>query len=171
MSLLSPQMNKFLLMRSEVAIPSTLELKLLKGFYEHSDVIVFDLYKARLKYWDYEIIISRYGDLTGFEANTNRIHLDDYINTENFTISEVINIGFSLVQFIQNLWNHLRDDECTIILSSDLKSEFGSNASITFHKKRPNQILVDCLDDCPQAVFICNNSDSLQSISDALKIM
>lgn len=157
----NPQMNKFLLSRNNTPIPSILEHKVLEGFYEHSDAIVFDFYKDRLEHWDFDTVISRYGDLTGFEASTNRIHIDDYIDNENFTTNEIINIGFSLVQLVQNVWNKLRDDECSIILSSDLESEFGSNAALTFHKKRANEILMDSLDGCLQAVFICDNKDSI----------
>lgn len=161
MIVLNSQMNKFLLSRGNTPIPETLELKVLEGFYEHADSIVFAFYKDRLEHLDYNTVISRYGDLTGFEASTNRIHIDDYIHNENFTTNEIINIGFSLVQLVQNLWNKLRDDECSIILSSDLESDFGSNASLTFHKKRANEILMDSLDGCLQAVFICDNNDSI----------
>ncbi|RZF57045.1 hypothetical protein EXE30_01950 [Acinetobacter halotolerans] len=161
MIVLNHQMSEFLLSRGNTPIPETLELKILEGFYEHADTIVFAFYKDRLEHLDYDTVISRYGDLTGFEASTNRIHIDDYIHNENFTTNEIINIGFSLVQLVQNLWNKLRDDECSIILSSDLESDFGSNASLTFHKKRANEILMDSLDGCLQAVFICDNNDSI----------
>ncbi|RLZ10031.1 hypothetical protein EAH57_03295 [Acinetobacter sp. 2JN-4] len=161
MIVLNSQMSEFLLSRGNTPIPETLELKMLEGFYEHADTIVFAFYKDRLDHWDYDAVISRYGDLTGFEASTNRIHIDDYIHNENFTTNEIINIGFSLVQLVQNLWNKLRDDECSIILSSDLESDFGNNASLTFHKKRANEILMDSLDGCLQAVFICDNNDSI----------
>ncbi|MDR7017456.1 hypothetical protein [Acinetobacter sp. 3657] len=161
MIVLNSQMNEFFLSRGNTPIPETLELKVLEGFYEHADSIVFAFYKDRLEHLDYNTVISRYGDLTGFEASANGIHIDDYIDNQNFTTNEIINIGFSLVQLVQNLWNKLRDDECSIILSSDLESELGSNASLTFHKKRANEILMDSLDGCLQAVFICDNKDSI----------
>ena len=161
MIILNSQMNTFLLSRNDLPIPSILELKILEGFYEHSDAIVFNFYKDRLEQTDYADIANIYGDLTGFEASNNRIHIDDYIDNENYKMKDMIHIGFTLVELVQNLWNKLRDDECTIILSSDLESEFGSNASLTFHKKRVNEILMDSLNGCPQAIFICGNNDLL----------
>ena len=159
MILLSSQMNTFFLSRHDVPLPSLLELMILEGFYEDSNAIVFNFYKDRLEQVNYKAIADVYGDLTGFEASNNKIHIDDYIDNEQYRMNEIINIGFALVKLVQNLWNKLRDDECTIILSSDLESEFGSNATLSFHKKRINEIYMDSLDDCSQAVFICGNND------------
>jgi len=163
MILLSPQMSTFFLSRQDVELPSILELMILEGFYEESDAIVFNIYKDRLEQVDYVAIADVYGDLTGFEASNNKIHLDDYIDSEQYEMNEIINIGFALVKLVQNLWNKLRDDECTIILSSDLESEFGNNATLSFHKKRINEILMDSLDDCSQAVFTCSNNDLISA--------
>ncbi|MEG1502583.1 MAG: hypothetical protein RR370_04265, partial [Synergistaceae bacterium] len=112
-------MNTFFLFRHDVPLPSLLELMILEGFYEDSDAIVFNFYKDRLEQANYEVIADVYGDLTGFEASNNKIHIDDYIDNEQYGMNEIINIGFTLVKLVQNLWNKLRDDECTIILSSD----------------------------------------------------
>lgn len=136
-----------------------LKHKVLEGFYEYSGAIVFNFYKDRLENAIHEVIISRYGDLTGFESSMNRIHIDDYINNDKYKINEVLDIGFSLVELIQSQWNKLRNDECTIILSADLESEFGSNASITFHKKRIGETLIDNLENCIQPVLFCDNTD------------
>lgn len=163
MILLSSQMNTFFLSRHDVPLPSILELIILKGFYEKSDAIVFNFYKDRLEQVNYAAVADVYGDLTGFEASNNKIHIDDYIDNEQYGMNEIINIGFALVKLVQNLWNKIRDDECTIILSSDLESKFGSNATLSFHKKRINEILMDSLDDCSQAVFICNNNDFISA--------
>ena len=154
-------MNTFFLSRHDVPLPSILELIILEGFYEESDAIVFNFYKDRLAQVNYAAIVDMYGDLTGFEASNNKIHIDDYIDNEQYGMNEIINIGFALVKLIQILWNKLRDDECTIILSSDLESEFGSNATLSFHKKRINEILMDDLEDCIQPIFICDNTDSI----------
>jgi hypothetical protein len=154
-------MNTFFLSRHDVPLPSILELMILEGFYEESDAIVFNFYKDRLEQVNYAAIVDVYGDLTGFEASNNKIHIDDYIDNEQYGMNEIINIGFALVKLIQILWNKLRDDECTIILSSDLESEFGSNATLSFHKKRINEILMDDLEDCIQPIFICDNTDSI----------
>ena len=161
MILLNSQMNTFFLSRHDVPLPSILELMILEGFYEESDAIVFNFYKDRLEQVNYAAIVDVYGDLTGFEASNNKIHIDDYIDNEQYGMNEIINIGFALVKLIQILWNKLRDDECTIILSSDLESEFGSNATLSFHKKRINEILMDDLEDCIQPIFICDNTDSI----------
>lgn len=161
MIILNSEMNNFFLSRSETKVPSNLEIQVLEGFYEDFGVIVFSFYKNRLENGNYETIISRYKDLTGFESSMNRIHIDDYIDNEKYKISEVIDIGFALVELVQSLWNKLRTDECTIILSTDLESEFGSNASVTFHKKRIDEVLIDNLDSCIQPVFICDNNDSI----------
>ncbi len=161
MILLNSQMNTFFLSRHDVPLPSILELMILEGFYEESDAIVFNFYKDRLAQVNYAAIVDMYGDLTGFEASNNKIHIDDYIDNEQYGMNEIINIGFALVKLIQILWNKLRDDECTIILSSDLESEFGSNATLSFHKKRINEILMDDLEDCIQPIFICDNTDSI----------
>ncbi len=154
-------MDAFFLSRYDVQLPSILELMILEGFYEDSDAIVFNFYKDRLEQVNYAAIVDVYGDLTGFEASNNKIHIDDYIDNEQYETNEIINIGFALVKLVQNLWNKLRDDECTIILSSDLESEFGSNATLSFHKKRINEILMDDLEDCIQPIFICDNTDSI----------
>jgi len=159
MIILNAQMNSFFVLRHNVSIPQDLEADVLKGFYENSNAILFNFYKDRLEQVNYAALADVYGDLTGFEASNNKIHIDDYIDNEQYETNEIINIGFALVKLVQNLWNKLRDDECTIILSSDLESEFGSNATLSFHKKRTNEILMDSLDDCSQAVFICGNND------------
>lgn len=163
MILQSSQMDAFFLSRYDVQLPSILELMILEGFYEDSDAIVFNFYKDRLEQVNYEAIADVYGDLTGFEASSNKIHIEDYVDNQQYEMNEIINIGFALVQLVQNLWNQLRDDECTIILSSDLESEFGSNATLSFHKKRMNEIIMDSLDDCSQAVFICGNNDLISA--------
>ncbi|MBF7683675.1 hypothetical protein I2F27_10130 [Acinetobacter sp. B5B] len=160
MILLSSPMNTFFSSKYDVQLPSTLEIKILEGFHEHSSAIFFNFYKEKFEGFDYKTISARYGDLTGFEASVNKIHIDDYMNDQHYDEREIINIGFALVILVQKLWNRLRADECTIILSSNLNSEFGSNASLTFHKKRANEVLMmSSLDNCAQAVLICNNND------------
>lgn len=161
MILLNSEMNNFFLSRSKAEVPSNLKIQILEGFYEDFGVISFSFYKNRLENLNYDTIIRRYMDLTGFESSMNKVHIDDYIDNEKYKINEVIDIGFALVELVQSMWNKLRTDECTIILSADLESEFGINASVTFHKKRINEVLMDNLEDCIQPVFICDNTDSI----------
>ena len=98
-------MDAFFLSRNDVQLPSILELIILEGFYEDSDAIVFNFYKDRLEQVNYEAIADVYGDLTGFEASSNKIHIEDYVDNQQYEMNEIINIGFALVQLVQNLWN------------------------------------------------------------------
>jgi hypothetical protein len=161
MIILNDPMRTFFSNRAQTKLPIQLEQKILEGFYEHINSVVFYCYRNRLEEASLQNIIHFYGDLTGFEVTMNRIYIDDYVDNNNYNYQEILNIGFTLIKIIQNQWNNLRNDECTISLSCDLESEFGTNASITFYKKRPNETIFHSVDDCIQPVFICDNTDCI----------
>lgn len=152
-------MESFLFAKNEVTVPPNLQLKILEGFYEQNGVVVFHCYKDRLEHFIHEVVMSRYGDLSGYECSANRIYIDDDIDTQKYEINMLVDIGFACVRQIQALWNTLRQDPCTIILSVDFNNDLGDSVSITFHKKRIGEVMMENLDHCIQPVFMCDNTD------------
>ncbi|WP_460908410.1 hypothetical protein [Paraburkholderia jirisanensis] len=118
-------------------LPEKLDALLSAGFKRIDDCIFFSSLFPEQNIPAIEFVQHAYGDLTGYECMINKLHLEDYCESQIF-----INSHLFVLRFIE-AWKTSFKTQAVAILSYEENGEFGDISVFRFHLKRPGEFFID----------------------------
>ncbi len=104
---------------------------------------------------DFDTIIERHGDRTGYEASCNDTRINDYIDDDTIEHKELISIGLEIIEmWMMQLKSLYPGKRFTFIMSSD-----SVYVTLRFYQIRDNDVeyLCDNLEDYEEAIAVITN--------------
>lgn len=118
-------------------LPKNMGEFLMAGFREVENAVFFSSLFDRDCLPDPEFIKNSYTDLSGYEFSVNKLHLEDYCD------SECLGAGIIFADNFVSLWRGQFSENAIALLTYDKNPEFGEICTFQFHKKREGEVIID----------------------------
>lgn len=131
-------------------VPSKLGTLLDSGFREVGECIFFKSEFREKNLPDIDFIKNTYTDLSGYEFSMNKIHVEDYCQ------SDYLNAVLAFIDVFEKSWKDRFKADFFVAVTYDENTDFGEVCTFQFHKKRCGEVVfnIDDIENIAMPVFI-----------------